>query len=236
MKILIIEDDIRLGDTLRELLKNHNYDTELVSNGTDGLDYALSGYYDVIILDIMLPGMNGYEIVSRIRRQEISTPVLMLTAKSEWSDKVTGLDAGADDYLTKPFIPEELFARIRALSRRTGEVVMERLEYHSLVLNLSMARLEYNGKMIQLPAKELAIMRLLLTNQGRILPKEELIVNVWSADTDVEDNNVEVYISFLRKKLQFLKSNVKISTARKIGYYLEVEQEKGEADDKKTQA
>ncbi len=221
MKILVIEDDLRLGDSLCELLRTHNYDAELVSDGIEGLDYALSGYYDLIILDVMLPRKNGYEIVSQMRHEKNSTPVLMLTAKSEWTDKVAGLDAGADDYLTKPFIPEELFARIRALSRRTGEVIMERLEYGALALNLSQAQLEYGTKSIRLPAKELAIMKMLLVNQGRIVPKEDLIINVWSADTDVEDNNVEVYISFLRKKLQFLKSNVKISTARKIGYYLE---------------
>jgi len=175
MKVLIIEDDIRLGDTLCELLKSHNCDPELISHGTEGLDYAVSGYYDVIILDVMLPGMNGYEIVSEMRRQKVSTPVLMLTAKDEWTDKVTGLDAGADDYLTKPFVPEELFARIRALTRRKGEVIIDRLEFRSLTLNLSLSQLEYKGKNIRLSAKETEIMKILLSNQGRIIPKEELI-------------------------------------------------------------
>lgn len=221
MKILIVEDDLRLGNTLCELLKDHNYDSDLVSNGKDGLEYAMSSYYDIIILDVMLPGLNGYQIVKQMRQNKKNTPVLMLTAKSEWSDKVTGLDAGADDYLTKPFVPEELFARIRALSRRTGEVIMDELQFKSLILNLSLARLECNDKNIQLPAKELSIMKMLLLNQGRIVTKEEIIVNVWSADADAEDNNVEVYISFLRKKLLFLQSDVRISTARKIGYYLE---------------
>lgn len=220
MKILIVEDDPRLGDTLCDLLRGHQFEVDLVDNGTDGLDYAVSGYYDVVILDVMLPGMNGFEVVSQIRRQKISTPVLMLTAKDEWTDKVAGLDAGADDYLTKPFVPEELIARLHALTRRTGEVIMDRLEYKSLILNLSLGQLEYGDKSIRLPAKELAIMKLLLINQGRITTKEELIVNVWSADSDVEDNNVEVYISFLRKKLQFLKTEVKIVTIRKIGYHL----------------
>lgn len=220
MKILIVEDDPRLGDTLCDLLRGHQFEVDLVDNGTDGLDYAVSGYYDVVILDVMLPGMNGFEVVSQIRRQKISTPVLMLTAKDEWTDKVAGLDAGADDYLTKPFVPEELIARLHALTRRTGEVIMDRLEYKSLVLNLSLGQLEYGDKSIRLPAKELAIMKLLLINQGRITTKEELIVNVWSADSDVEDNNVEVYISFLRKKLQFLKTEAKIVTIRKIGYHL----------------
>lgn len=220
MKILIVEDDPRLGDTLCDLLRGHQFEVDLVDNGTDGLDYAVSGYYDVVILDVMLPGMNGFEVVSQIRRQKINTPVLMLTAKDEWTDKVAGLDAGADDYLTKPFVPEELIARLHALTRRTGEVIMDRLEYKSLVLNLSLGQLEYGDKSIRLPAKELAIMKLLLINQGRITTKEELIVNVWSADSDVEDNNVEVYISFLRKKLQFLKAEVKIVTIRKVGYHL----------------
>ena len=221
MKVLIIEDDPRLGDTLVELMQTHGWQPELIDNGTDGYDYAASGYYDVIILDVMLPGMNGYEVVSRLRKEKVNTPVLMLTAKDEWTDKVTGLDAGADDYLTKPFIPEELFARLRAMTRRVGEVVLNQMEFRSLVLNLSLGQLEYEGRSIRLPAKELAIMKMLLANKGRIIPKEDLIVNVWSADSDVEDNNVEVYISFLRKKLQFLKSDVKISTARKVGYYLE---------------
>lgn len=221
MKVLIVEDDLRLGDSLCDLLRDYEYQTEFITDGRDGLDYAASGYYDIIILDVMLPTMNGYEIVSELRRKKIDTPVLMLTARDEWMDKVSGLDAGADDYLTKPFIPEELIARLRALSRRTGAVVMNQLEYHSLVLNLSMAQLEYHGHTVRLPAKELAIMRLLISNQGRILTKEELIINIWSADAEVEDNNVEVYISFLRKKLEFLKSDVRIVTVRKIGYYLE---------------
>ena len=221
VKVLIIEDDPRLGDTLVDLMKSHDWQPELINNGTDGYDYAASGYYDVIILDVMLPGMNGYEVVSRLRKEKISTPVLMLTAKDEWKDKVTGLDAGADDYLTKPFIPEELFARLRAMTRRIGEVVLDQMEFRSLVLNLSLGQLEYDGRSIRLPAKELAIMKMLLANKGRIIPKEDLIVNVWSADSDIEDNNVEVYISFLRKKLQFLKTDVKISTVRKVGYFLE---------------
>ncbi len=221
MKVLLIEDDPRLGDTLNHLMQSQHWEPELIENGLDGLDYAKSGYYDVIILDVMLPGMNGYDVVKKLRQEKISTPVLMLTAKDEWRDKVMGLDSGADDYLTKPFVTEELFARIRALTRRTGEVITEQLEYHSLVLNLSLAQLEFHGKNIRLPAKELTIMKILIANKGQVVPKEVFLNNVWSADADVEDNNVEVYISFLRKKLRYLKTDVKICTARKIGYYLE---------------
>ena len=171
MKILIVEDDLRLGDTLKELLKDKGYDPELVDNGRDGYDYAVSGYYNVIILDVMLPGMNGYEIVKKVRQEKINTPVLMLTAKDEWSDKVRGLDSGADDYLTKPFNSEELFARIRALSRRTGEVILEEITFNDLTLNLSMEQLECNGKSIRLPSKEMEIMRILMANKGRIIGK-----------------------------------------------------------------
>lgn len=223
MKILIIEDDPRLGDTLCDLFNEKKHETELVNNGIDGLDFAISGadYYDIIILDVMLPGMDGFEVVKKLRKAKANTPVLMLTAKDEWSDKVTGLDSGADDYLTKPFIPEELFARVRALTRRTGEVIMDQLEYQDLILNLSTDQLQCREKSIRLPAKEMEIMRIFLLNKKKITTKDELIINVWSQDSDVEDNNVEVYISFLRKKLAFLKSDTKIVTARKLGYYLE---------------
>lgn len=221
MKILIVEDDYHLGDTLKNLLEEHGMETDLVADGNEGLDYALSDYYDLVILDVMLPGMNGFDIVSHMRKEKISTPVLLLTAKDEWTDKVTGLDAGADDYLTKPFVPQELLARIRALTRRKGEVVIDRLSFENLSLNLSLCQLEYLDKTIRLGAKEAAIMEILLANQGRIVSKDEILTKAWSFDSDAEDNNVEVYISFLRKKIKFLHADVKISTARKIGYYLE---------------
>lgn len=222
MKMLIVEDDKRLGLTLCDLLSGHGYEPELIENGKDGLQNALTGMYDIIILDVMLPGMNGFEVIKQIRTEKISTPILMLTAKDEWQDKIKGLDFGADDYLTKPFIPEELLARLRAISRRKGEVIINSLTMGNLTLNLSLNQMECGGKNIRLGAKEFEIMKYLLTNQNQIVTKESLIVNVWSYDADVEDNNVEVYISFLRKKLQFLKANVKISTVRKVGYLLEL--------------
>ncbi|WP_026834793.1 response regulator transcription factor [Eubacterium xylanophilum] len=221
MKILIVEDDPRLGDTLLDLITSANYTADLVDNGNDGLDYCLSDYYDLIILDVMLPGKNGFEIVSQMRAQKKGTPVLMLTAKSQWNDKVKGLDSGADDYLTKPFVPEELFARIRALTRRKGEVVMNTLEFNGLILYLDSAKLEFAGKSVRLTSKEFEIMKILLMNPSKISSKEDLISNIWEIDSDVGDNNIEVYISFLRKKLTFIKSNVKISTIRKIGYCLD---------------
>lgn len=222
MRILIVEDDTRLGDTLRELLQESGYEADLIAEGTEGLDYALDTSYGLIILDVMLPGMNGREIVSRMRQHKVNTPVLMLTARDDPADKIAGLDAGADDYLTKPFHAEELLARIRALSRRKGEVIMNILEYGDLCLNLSLKQLVCGEKSVRLGSKEFDIMQLLLREQNRVVTKEEIIINVWSYDADVEDNNVEVYISFLRKKLKFLQTSVHISTARKMGYFLEI--------------
>lgn len=221
MRILIVEDEVRLADALVQILKTQRYDAETVYDGNDGLDYALSGQYDVIILDVMLPGKNGFEIVREMRAQKIATPVLMLTAKDEVSDKINGLDCGADDYMTKPFIPEELLARIRAMSRRKGEVVINEMSFADLTLSLSTYDLAANGKSIRLGFKEFEVMKILMSNNGAIVKKEDLISKVWGMDSEAEDNNVEVYISFLRKKLFFIGSRAEITTVRKVGYKLE---------------
>jgi len=203
MRVLIVEDEVRLADTLGELLRTQKYSYDIVYDGEDGLAYAESGIYDVIILDIMLPKMNGFEVVRNLRKKKINTPVILLTARDEVSDKVKGLDSGADDYLTKPFSSEELLARIRALTRRQGEVVLDELTFSDLVLNLANYQLSCGGKSIHLGFKEFEIMRLLMANPAAVLSKDELLSKVWGYDSDAEDNNVEVYISFLRKKLQF---------------------------------
>lgn len=221
MRILIVEDEVRLADALVQILKTQRYDAETVYDGNDGLDYALSGQYDVIILDVMLPGKNGFEIVREMRAQKIATPVLMLTAKDEVSDKINGLDCGADDYMTKPFIPEELLARIRAMSRRKGEVVINEMSFADLTLSLATYDLAANGKSIRLGFKEFEVMKILMSNTGAIVKKDDLISKVWGMDSEAEDNNVEVYISFLRKKLFFIGSRAEITTVRKVGYKLE---------------
>ncbi|HOJ47541.1 MAG TPA: response regulator transcription factor [Bacillota bacterium] len=221
MRVLIVEDEVRLADTLGELLRTQKYSYDIVYDGEDGLAYAESGIYDVIILDIMLPKMNGFEVVRNLRKKKINTPVILLTARDEVSDKVKGLDSGADDYLTKPFSSEELLARIRALTRRQGEVVLDELTFSDLVLNLANYQLSCGGKSIHLGFKEFEIMRLLMANPAAVLSKDELLSKVWGYDSDAEDNNVEVYISFLRKKLQFLGSKVNIATVRRLGYHLE---------------
>ncbi|MFV0239671.1 MAG: response regulator transcription factor [Lacrimispora sphenoides] len=221
MKVLIVEDEVRLADALGQIMKEQHYQADIVYNGTDGLSCGLSGEYDVIVLDVMLPGENGFQVVKKLREARIQTPVLMLTARDDIQDKVTGLDRGADDYMTKPFIPEELLARIRALSRRQGEVIVEEMKFGDLTLNLSANDLCCVTKSIHLGYKEFEVLKILMSNSGRIVSKETLISRVWGSDSDAEDNNVEAYISFLRKKLNFVGSRVEISTLRKVGYGLE---------------
>ena len=221
MHILVVEDEVRLAETLGEILKGQKYTCDLVFDGRDGLDYAKSGIYDVILLDIMLPKMSGFDVVKELRKKKVSTPVILLTARDEVTDKVRGLDCGADDYLTKPFSTDELLARIRAVSRRQGEVLMDELEYADLRLNLSNCTLSGKAKSVKLGYKEFEIMKLLMANPGGIISKDDLLTKVWGYESDAEDNNVEVYISFLRKKLQFLESSATIATVRKIGYHLE---------------
>lgn len=222
MKILVVEDEIQLADALSELLRRNMYSVDTFYNGIDGLDNALTGVYDCIILDIMLPGMNGLEVLSNLRAEKINTPVLLLTARSEIDDKIKGLDYGADDYLTKPFVTGELLARVRALTRRKGELVDEnKFEYNNLILHKNTCSISCGGNDMKLSLKEYYIMEMLIANHGQILPKERIIEKIWGSESDVEYNNIEVYISFLRKKIASVSAPVQIKTARGIGYFLE---------------
>ncbi|MCI6255239.1 MAG: response regulator transcription factor [Clostridiales bacterium] len=221
MRVLIVEDEHRLAETLSQILKEQRYQTDTVHDGTDGLDYALSGQYDLILLDVMLPRLSGFEVAQRLRAAHVSTPILMLTARDEVSDKITGLDCGADDYMTKPFDTGELLARVRALTRRQGEVLSETLTVFDLTLNLSTRCLGCAGRSVRLGFKEFDVLRLLMAAPRAVVPKEDIISKVWGIESDAEDNNVEVYISFLRKKLAFLGSGVSIATVRKVGYHLD---------------
>ena len=220
MQLLIVEDDVALARALGQILKDSGYQVDIVHNGQDGLDYALCGTYDVIILDVMLPKMDGFTVVTNLRRKNVSTPVLLLTAKGEISDKITGLDAGADDYMTKPFAPSELLAHLRALTRRKGEVVFETINAFDLVLNLESFDLSCGAKTIHLSHKEFQLAQVLMSNAGQVIPKDTLISKIWGYDSTAEDNNVEAYVSFLRKKLKFLGSASTIETLRKVGYRL----------------
>lgn len=171
----------------------------------------------------MLPKLDGFAVVRQVRSENISTPVLMLTARTTVADKVNGLNAGADDYLTKPFAPEELLARVNAMTRRKGEVIMDEISYEDLVLSLNTAKLSCGGKEVQLSPKEFQITRLLLSEPKMTFTKELIISRAWGMDSEATDNNVEAYISFLRKKLRYLKSRVGIKNLQKIGYHLENE-------------
>ena len=207
MRILIMEDQ--------------RYQADMVGDGADGVDYGLTGQYDLIILDVMLPKVDGFEVARRLRSAHISTPILMLTARDDISDKIGGLDCGADDYMTKPFDSGELMARVRALTRRQGEVLGDVLKVGDLSLECSSRLLRVGERSVRLGFKEFEVMRLLMVNSRAVVSKETLIAKIWGLDSEAEDNNVEVYISFLRKKLAYLGSRIAISTVRKVGYYLE---------------
>lgn len=221
MRILVVEDEINLGSAICELLKEQEYQVDLIDNGDDAVTYAMLQEYDVMLLDVMLPGKNGFDVVRELRQLHNQVPVLMLTAKDDVQDKIQGLDSGADDYMTKPFSSEELLARIRALSRRQGEVVLEELVFDDLTFHLSNHNLTCNGKSIHLGYKEAEVMKVLMHHLNMIVSKEMLIAKVWGNESDVEENNVEAYISFLRKKLRYLGSSVQIENIRKVGYRLE---------------
>lgn len=225
MNILVVEDERRLADSICEIFRSQKYTCDTVYDGEDGLAYASSGIYDVIVLDIMLPKMNGFEVLRNLRSKRISTPIILLTARDDVSDKVKGLDYGADDYLTKPFSKAELLARIRALSRRTGDVILDEISYGDLVLDLNAYTLTCNERSIHIGHKEFEILKLLLSNPTQIFSKDDIISKVWGYLSEAEDNNVEVYVSFIRKKLQFLNSKVGIATVRKIGYHLDIQKD-----------
>jgi len=225
MRILIVEDEVRLAQTLADLLKRQGYTADVCHDGVSGLDNASSGIYDLVLLDAMLPGMDGFSLLRELRRGGHSLPVLMLTARSDVTDKVHGLDSGADYYLTKPFEPQELLACIRLLLRRGNSDVRldDALSCGDLRLENGTFTLNCQERSVHLSRREYDLMELLMRNGAQIVTKEQLLLKVWGYDSDAEDNNVEVYISFLRRKLTHLHSAVRIKTIRMVGYCLEVE-------------
>ncbi len=224
MKILLIEDEKLLSDSLKALLTAKGFDVEAVYDGETGAEYALLGIYDLLILDVMMPGMDGYQVARQVRNRRCSVPILMLTARSGVTDRIEGLNAGADYYLTKPFDSRELLACINALLRRQGEQV-DQLVFGNTELDLSTGILHCGEKSIRLSAKEFDIMRFLLQSGSRNLSKEVLLSRVWGFESNAVDNHVEVYVGFLRKKLRSIGSNISIEAVRRLGYHLEVEKE-----------
>lgn len=224
MKILIIEDEYSLADAIAETLKRENFTSNIIVNGEEGENEALSNIYDLILLDVMLPDKDGFEILNNIRKEKIETPVIMLTAKSEMSDKLNGLENGADDYITKPFHMRELIARVKViLKRRINIKDTNILEYSDLKLDLGTGRMSSNYNEISINGKELELLEILLLNKKQIVSREMLANKIWGYNSEAEYNNVEVYVSFLRKKLKLLKSKVKIKAVRGIGYKMEEE-------------
>ena len=222
MKILIIEDEVILADSLKTLLEKKGFQVEVAYDGETGAEYAELGIYDLLILDVMMPKLDGYQVARQVRVKRCSTPILMLTARSELEDRIAGLNAGADYYLTKPFDTRELLACINALLRRQGSQVDE-LTYGNTALDLSSGMLICGENTVRLSSREFDIMRFLLQSKDKNLSKEVLLARVWGYDSNAVENHVEVYVGFLRKKLQSIGSNIQIVAIRRLGYHLEVE-------------
>lgn len=222
MRLLLVEDEKRMAQALCEILRLEKYEVDHFENGVDGLMAIESNIYDLVVLDVMLPGMNGYEIARTVRKKGITTPILMLTAKAELNDKVTGLDSGADDYLTKPFMTKEFLARLRALGRRAMGTADGTLSYGDINLDTNTVTLRCvtNGQSVRISDKECRILEYFIANSNQILTREQLAVKIWGLESEAEYNKVEVYLSFTRKKLAFVQAKTEIKSVRGIGYEL----------------
>ena len=222
MKVLIIEDEYALADAISEILKKENFIANIITDGQEGEDEALTGIYDLILLDVMLPSKDGFKILETLKKEKIKTPVIMLTAKSEINDKLKGLENGADDYITKPFHMRELLARVKNVLKRNNNMEeINIIKYEDLCLKLDSCELICNNNTLVINGKELELLRLLMINKTHVVNRETLVNKIWGYDSEAEYNNVEVYITFIRRKLNILKSNVKIKAVRGVGYRLE---------------
>ena len=221
MNILIAEDEKSLANAVKKLLEQQGYFVDVVYDGLSAVEYAKGAEYGLLILDVMMPGLDGFEVVRILRKDGINTPVLMLTARTAVGDKVTGLNYGADDYMTKPFDTAELLARVGALTRRRGEMLINKVSYKDLDLDLSSAELSRKGESVQLSHKEFEVLKIFLYNPTMTITTDKLLTEVWGYESEATENNVEVYISFIRKKLKYLRAPVTIKKIQKIGYRLE---------------
>ena len=219
MRLLLVEDEKQLSRALAKMLEKEGYEVDTVYDGEDGYYYGLTKAYDLIIMDVMMPKMNGFEALSKLREKKVETPILMLTALADEHDKVAGLDYGADDYVAKPFSFDELAARIRALLRRRGKLVSDnKLKCGNATLDLTSYTLSTDKGSLKLTGKEFELARYFFEYPNFVATKDELITKVWGLDGDFESNNLEAYISFLRKKLQHLEANINIEAVRGVGY------------------
>lgn len=222
MNVLVVEDERNLADAIVKILEDEGYNAEATYDGKAGLTCAKSGLYDAIVLDVMLPGMSGYDVVNKMRHAGVSTPVLMLTARTSTEDKVRGLDSGADDYMTKPFEAPELLARLRALTRRRGDVLIDEIKFADIRLDLNTHDLSCGEKSVNLSGKEFEVLSILMGSSSRVVSKQDLLTRVWGTDGEASENSVEAYVSFIRKKLTHIGSKVQVTTLRMLGYRLEV--------------
>ncbi len=222
MKLLLAEDEKRMADALKQILILEGYDVDHVSDGEAALTAIQSGIYDMILLDVMMPKMNGFTVARAARQDGITSPILMLTAKGDLEDKVKGLDAGADDYLTKPFMTKELLARLRALTRRNAGYREDILSFGDIELRPGSAELicRTSGQSVRVSEKEYRILEYMISNKGQIISREQLAIKIWGYENEAEYNNVEVYMSFTRKKLSFVNARTQIKAVRGIGYEL----------------
>lgn len=226
MKILIIEDEYNLADAIASMLKAKKYSVEIKTDGLEGLDEALTDIYDLIILDVMLPNRNGFEILKELKEENINSKVLMLTAKNTIDDKMVGFNGGADDYLTKPFHMEELLARVNVQLRKSKVLANDIMELGDIVLNIKSMELCNGNNKVKIIGKEFQLLEYLMHNPNQVIDKEQLFVKIWGYETDSDINTLEAYISFIRKKLKLVKSKINLKTIRNMGYILEVENEK----------
>ncbi len=228
MKILIIEDEYNLADAISSMLKSQKYSVEIKTDGKEGLEEALTGIYDLIILDVMLPHKNGFEILKELKKENINAKILMLTAKSTIDDKMIGFNNGADDYLTKPFHMEELLARVNVQLRKNNNIANDILQLGDISLNIKSMELSNNNEnhKVKVIGKEFQLLELLMNNANRVMEKEQLFVKIWGYDTECDINTLEAYISFIRKKLKVIKSKINLKAIRNMGYVLEVNDEK----------
>ena len=230
MKILIIEDEFNLADAIASMLSSQKYDVDIRTDGLSGLNDALTGIYDLIILDVMLPKMNGFDVLKELRKEETNSKILMLTAKTTIDDKMEGFNNGADDYLTKPFHMEELLARVNVQLRKNKYTTSELIKLGDISLsinNMELSNLNSNNK-VKIIGKEFKLLELLMNNPNQVLSKEQIFIKIWGYDTDCDINTLEAYVSFIRKKLKLINSNIKLKAIRNLGYILEVPDEKVE--------
>ena len=228
MKILIIEDEYNLADAIASMLKSKKYSTCIKTDGEEGLDEALTDIYDLIILDVMLPHMNGFEILKEIRSEKINSKVLMLTAKNTIDDKMIGFNSGADDYLTKPFHMEELMARVNVQLRKSSNLSNDNMDLGDIVLNIKSMELcnKLENNKVKIIGKEFQLLELFMNHPNQVMEKEQVFVKIWGYYTECDINTLEAYISFIRKKLKLVKSKIKLKAIRNMGYVLEVPDEK----------